>query len=824
MVTAATVFRDYEADGIPSSDPHKPKKSEIRQLLAGYEAIINAFTSNGGLIFTLKASLDLVLDHPAATMAWVIGDPVTANNGIYQKLGASGTGSWTRRADLPYSFIVASNVGAGTPNAIQATTSIPVSESALVWMNIFEANTGSPVTVSFNEGAPMTIKTNSGTNIAIGGFVAGMIVMGIVQGATFRLLNDQTSTAIVAAAEDAADRAEAAASAINYVTSYGAVDLTGAVSAQTVIEAAVAWSYANDAPLFWPAGTYLTTASIPNFHDVRHEGPGVVKRGSDLWHITPPDDATINHVYAAASGGSAANDGLTASQPIETFQHAIEALEKWAPLDKGQWQIDLLAGTHARGRFPDEGLPSSFPIIVAGPPVSITAGAAFKLSITGRSGSFSVGETITFSTSGATATLTFVDNTHNVLFATLASGTPVVGQTITGATSGATATMDYQSPTPLAKVKEGDTQSAVGILGFYTSLKVRDVEIEDYNGSTSSNGVRVDNSRELFLENVHLTDCYHGASVFNHAKLDVKGGFAYDNGYLNSTTGGGYAYRGVFHAKFELGTQNGPTTAAGPAVKGNSGAVRAQELSTGHLDWSIVTDNDAGIRLLVGSRLNVDGSVFLRNAASAMYGTQGSHVDVTDNTVFGTGADANGRNWSAGSASTASAAFIDSINVGNAANPGVIKNTFPALTINSTGNTAIDTFTVSREALNDTQFTGIAAKKLTARITGTLNGTTGTFKRLILRAGGTLAGGTPTLISFAQTATGAFEAELSIFFKGPNSQRVMARGHHPTSAPVTGANISESTSGDMVISLEGLVNNAADSLVIESVEWIQTGF
>ncbi|MDX1059631.1 hypothetical protein CN059_27280 [Sinorhizobium medicae] len=691
-------------------------------------------------------------------------------------------------------------------------------------MNIFEANTKSPVTVSFDEGTPMTIKMISGNNIAVGGFVAGMIVMGIAQGAAFRLLNDQTSTAVVAAAEDAADRAEAAASAINFVTAYGTVDLAGAVSAQSVIEAAVAWSYANDTPLFWPAGTYLSTASIPHFHDVTHEGPGVVKRGSHLWHITPPEDATVNHVYAAASGGSSKNDGLSASEAIDSFQGAIETLEQWAPLDKGQWQIDLLEGTHTRGRFPDEGLPSSFPIIVAGPRVSITAGAAFKISITGRSGSFTSGETITFSASGATATLTFVDNTHNVLFARLVTGTPVAGQTIAGGTSGATATMDYQSATPLASIKEGATQSAVGILGFYTSLRVRDVEIEDYNGSTSSNGVRVDNSRDLFLENVHLTDCYHGASVFNHSKLDVKGGFAYDNGYLNSTTGGGYAYRGVFHAKFDIGTQNGPTVAAGPAAKGNSGALRAQELSTGHLDWSIIADNDAGIRLLVGSRLNVDGTVFLRNTASAMYGTQGSHVDVTDNTVFGTGASANGRDWSAGSASTASAAFIDRVNVGNAANPGVISNKFPALTINSTGNTAIDTFTVSTEALNDTQFTSIAAKKLTARITGTLNGTIGAFKGLVLRAGGTLAGGTTTLISFEQSATGAFEAELSIFFKGPNSQRVVGRGHHPTSAPVSGANITESTSADMVISLEGLVNNAADSIVVESVEWIQTGF
>jgi nucleoside permease NupC len=57
------------------------------------EGIINAFTANGGPIFTLKASLDLILDYPLASMAWVIGGPVTAYNNIYPNLGASGIGS-----------------------------------------------------------------------------------------------------------------------------------------------------------------------------------------------------------------------------------------------------------------------------------------------------------------------------------------------------------------------------------------------------------------------------------------------------------------------------------------------------------------------------------------------------------------------------------------------------------------------------------------------------------------------------------------------------------------------------------------------------------
>lgn len=212
-LTMAEVARDYETDGVPSSGPHKIKKNNLRGWGAWVEGIINAFTANGGLIFASKASLDASLNYAANTMAWVLGDATVANNGIYRKIGASGTGAWTRVSDLPFSFIIASDAGAGTANAIQATTSIPVSGSALVWMNVFEANTSSPVTVSFNGGSVLTIKTNTGNNIAAGGLVAGMIVLGIVSGSNFRLVSDQASAAVLAAAEAAQEAASAAQAA-----------------------------------------------------------------------------------------------------------------------------------------------------------------------------------------------------------------------------------------------------------------------------------------------------------------------------------------------------------------------------------------------------------------------------------------------------------------------------------------------------------------------------------------------------------------------------------------------------------------------------------
>ncbi|MDX1006762.1 hypothetical protein GOE08_07665 [Sinorhizobium medicae] len=310
--TATTIWRDYNTDGVPSSEEYDPKKPDIRAWGTWVEGIITAFTSNGGLIYSSKAAMDADLAHAANSMAWVIGDPVAANNGVYGKVGVSGSGSWTRRSDLPFSFIIASDAGAGTPNAIQATTSIPVSGSALIWMNVFEANTATPVTVSFNGGAALTIKTNSGNDVAVGGLTAGMIVMGIVSGSMFRLVSDQASAAVLAAAEaaqaaaeDAADRAEAAAAtALATVATYGGSSSSDSSAAIAAMAAALGFvrfgagstlvdaDITIDVPIEFQMGAYITAAATrtvtitevidsPKQHIFRGDGSFILAHDSD---------------------------------------------------------------------------------------------------------------------------------------------------------------------------------------------------------------------------------------------------------------------------------------------------------------------------------------------------------------------------------------------------------------------------------------------------------------------------------------------------------------------------------------------------------------
>ena len=140
----------------------------------------------------------------------------------------------------------------------------------------------------------------------------------------------------------------------------------GISDATSALSSAVAAALAADAILYWPAGTYLTAANIPNFHVVRHYGPGVVKRGSDLFHVDP-GAYDHNTLYVSPSGNNT-NDGLSASQPFLTIQAAFDAMVGYGPPLNGSWAVQLAAGTYTTGVY-IYGLRSRYPIVLKGPSV-----------------------------------------------------------------------------------------------------------------------------------------------------------------------------------------------------------------------------------------------------------------------------------------------------------------------------------------------------------------------------------------------------------------------------------------------------------------------
>lgn len=142
----------------------------------------------------------------------------------------------------------------------------------------------------------------------------------------------------------------------------------GTDTAQTAIAAAVLAAYTAGKDLYWPKGTYLTTASIPYLHSVRHWGPGIIKRGANSFYVQPRSSHT-NTLYAA-SDGVATDDGLSATEPI-TVQGALTALANYGPVLNGKWDVSLAAGTYTETNilFPI-GIKSNYAVYIYGPDVS----------------------------------------------------------------------------------------------------------------------------------------------------------------------------------------------------------------------------------------------------------------------------------------------------------------------------------------------------------------------------------------------------------------------------------------------------------------------
>lgn len=528
-------------------------------------------------------------------------------------------------------------------------------------------------------------------------------------------------------------------------------DVDGVSSNQIGIAAAVAHCYANGLDLYWPhpGFPYVSTATIPNFHNVKHFGPGRILRGSDTFYIQPTTQT--NRIYVASTGSNA-NDGLTAAQPKLTIQSAIDAWAVWRPqiLVGGTWEISIGAGTFARGRLPDEGLRSRNILRIVGAPTA---------------------------------------------------GHPAVPTTI---------------------IKEGATQTGFGLVAFSgTRLLAKDLLIEDYNGSTSSAGI-IGAGAEIYTENVHVTDCYYGVSVGGAGGVaNVKGGILDDCGYLNSTTAGGSAIRGLFHVKFEVGTQNSGSLANGPIIRNSSGVLLAQELCTGHFDWVTVEDNASGLRLTVNSRLNIDGSSFKRNLGSAVYATAGSYADSTASTVFGTGADANTRNYTIGTGSLVANNIISGLTLSNSADAHCFKSDYPGTVINSTSSSStVDTQTLIGGAFAGVLASSNPAKKIECVVKCTLTGGTGLYKRVVIRLGGTGI----AFASFPAAAVGAAEVRLTVHFTGTATQLITAYGVCTGQSPViatTAGTINMAVNQDVL--LQAYVENAADSITINSYEWYVQG-
>jgi Chaperone of endosialidase len=141
----------------------------------------------------------------------------------------------------------------------------------------------------------------------------------------------------------------------------------GTTNNQDGIVAAVAAAYAAGAELLWPAGTYVSDADIPHFHEVVHTGKGVIKRGAQIFAVSPQNKMTMRNTIHVSPSGTA--DGLSPDHP-SNLNAAIVAIKFRGAALKGLWGIQLAAGTY---EAPSEWLSNVTTddyILIAGPDVA----------------------------------------------------------------------------------------------------------------------------------------------------------------------------------------------------------------------------------------------------------------------------------------------------------------------------------------------------------------------------------------------------------------------------------------------------------------------
>jgi hypothetical protein len=119
----------------------------------------------------------------------------------------------------------------------------------------------------------------------------------------------------------------------------------GAGDETTKVIAAVAAAAAAGTGLYWPAGTYTVTSTIPLLHTVKHTGPGVISSGGSTFYLEPRGtQANTLHVSTVAA---LANDGLTPGQSVPPKQAAIW-LRNYGPVLDGVWTVQFAAGTYTQ--------------------------------------------------------------------------------------------------------------------------------------------------------------------------------------------------------------------------------------------------------------------------------------------------------------------------------------------------------------------------------------------------------------------------------------------------------------------------------------------
>ncbi|MCL6708599.1 glycoside hydrolase [Pseudomonas sp. R2.Fl] len=151
------------------------------------------------------------------------------------------------------------DAGAGTANAIIVTTDKAVGDGQVVMFSLYRDTTGAPVTISINGGPALTVKVNR-NDVNASALTEGQDIWGRIRSSdnTFRLLNDQDVSALVAQAEAAL--AEFRQGYLGAKASDPATDNEG----NPIIEGALYWNSVDGKFRVYHSGAWEDFSSIPD--------------------------------------------------------------------------------------------------------------------------------------------------------------------------------------------------------------------------------------------------------------------------------------------------------------------------------------------------------------------------------------------------------------------------------------------------------------------------------------------------------------------------------------------------------------------------------
>lgn len=149
------------------------------------------------------------------------------------------------------------------------------------------------------------------------------------------------------------------------IRDYITTPIDGTTSNQAGVQAAATANQGNTVHV--PPGTYVLTGDIAGFHNVHWVGDGVFKRGTDTFKCSQRGGQT-NTIYCNASGSSS-NDGLTADNPVNTLQNALNVLVNYGPVLPGTWVVKIAGGPQGGGVTWPDNLGSEIRVQVLGPSV-----------------------------------------------------------------------------------------------------------------------------------------------------------------------------------------------------------------------------------------------------------------------------------------------------------------------------------------------------------------------------------------------------------------------------------------------------------------------